>query len=346
MTGFQHAIIGCGRVAPNHVDGFARVPGWSVAAACDREAHVTAFAAEHGIPRTARDPQELFADPGVTSVSIAVDHAQHGPLVERALRAGKHVLVEKPICLDPAEARRLTALAAQHGLVLAVVAQHRYDPLVLAVRRWVADGELGRLVFGAVQLKARRPADYYTGSYWRGTVAGEGGSALVNQGYHALDAIHWICGDVTVAGALAGRRVLGDVIETEDTLSGLLSAGGTPVTLNVTVGSSEEWRSRIELVGDLGWIVFDLDHPGRVHDWGGSARLDSLAGAERDRSLAEEPPGPAYYGTSHRRLIADFCRSVATGEPMLSAAGDAVATLDTIVELYERAQAGSAPAPD
>ncbi|QMU67395.1 Gfo/Idh/MocA family protein [Streptacidiphilus sp. P02-A3a] len=335
MTDYRHALIGCGRVAANHVDGFRRVPGWVLAAACDREPHVAEFARAHAIPRVTRDAGELFADPSVTSVSIAVDHRQHGPLVERALLAGKHVLVEKPLCLDPKEARDLVALADERSLVLSAVAQHRYDPLVLAVRDWVARGLLGDLVQASVALQARRTPEYYTDSYWRGTQDGEGGSALINQGYHCLDAVRWICGDLTATAALRRTRRLAGVIETEDTLGALLSASGVPVTLNVTVASSVEWRTRIEIVGVRGSVVFDLDHPGRLSHWEGPAELVRLAERENARGLAEEPPGASYYGTSHRRQIADFCRGVAGGGAMLSSAADAVGTLETIVSLYE-----------
>jgi UDP-N-acetyl-2-amino-2-deoxyglucuronate dehydrogenase len=339
MTTYSHAIIGCGRVAPNHVDGFRQVPGWSVDWACDRDPHAQAFAETHRVPRWTRTASDVLGDPGVDSVSIAVDHAQHARLVREALEASKHVLVEKPLCLDRREARELVALAADRGRLLSVVAQHRYDPLVLALRSWVRDGLLGDLVFVAVSLQARRSADYYTGSYWRGTLAGEGGSALLNQGYHCLDAVRWICGELTVRDAMASTRALAGLIETEDSLSGLLSMGGVPVTLHVTVAGSVDWRTRLEVVGRDGAVTIDLDHPGALHHCSGPAELHRRAERERLRSRTEEPPGVDYYGVSHRRQIADFCRSVQTGQPMIASADDAVGTLDTALGLYEAARA-------
>src|SRR5487761_1501805 len=98
-TVFNHAIVGCGRVAANHVDGFRMVPGWSVAAACDRESHVAEFARIHAIPRAVRNADELFGDPEITSVTISVVLQQLARLVRAALLSGKHVLVEKPLCL-------------------------------------------------------------------------------------------------------------------------------------------------------------------------------------------------------------------------------------------------------
>lgn len=337
MTVFNHAIVGCGRVAANHVDGFRMVPGWSVVAACDRESHVAEFARSHAIPRAVRDAGELFEDAEITSVTISVDHQQHARLAEGALLSGKHVLVEKPLCLDPKQGRSLVELAERKRLVLSVVSQHRYDPVVLAVRQWIRNGLLGDLVQVHVSLQANRPPEYYTSSYWRGKRAGEGGSALMNQGYHCLDVVRWLCGELAAVAAVSQAIALAPVIETEDTLSGLLMAAGTPVLLSVTVASSTQWRTRIEVVGRSGSVIFDLDHPGRLHHWTGSAELVALAEEESARNLAEEPPGVSYYGISHRRQIADFCRSIASGAPMLSSAADALGTLETIKDLYELA---------
>ncbi|WP_327004500.1 Gfo/Idh/MocA family oxidoreductase [Dactylosporangium sp. NBC_01737] len=340
----SHAIIGCGRVAPNHVDGFGQLSGWSVDVACDRDPAVARFAAAHGIPRWTQSVRDVLEDPSVGSVSIAVDHAQHGPLVRQALQAGKHVLVEKPICLDRREARELVAFAADRGLVLSTVAQHRYDPLVLALRSWVREGLLGDLVYVTASLQARRTNEYYTGSYWRGRRTGEGGSALINQGYHCLDAIRWICGDLTVRDAMASARFLGDALETEDTIVGLLQAADVPVTLHVTVAGRVDWRTRLEVVGGDGTAVIDLDHPGTLHHCAGSADLLRRAELERARSHEETAPGIDYYGISHRRQIADFGRAVSTGAAMMVPAAAAADTLDTVLDLYDQAYASRVPA--
>ncbi|MFD6091122.1 Gfo/Idh/MocA family protein [Oerskovia sp. NPDC060338] len=335
----NHAIIGCGRVAPNHASGFGRVDGWAVSVVCDTVApRAEAFAAEHGIPRATSDINGILNDDNVTSVSVTVDHASHAGIVEAALRAGKHVLVEKPFGLDPAEARRLVDLARAQGLTLSVVSQHRYDSVVVAIKEWMTQGLLGETVFVSASLQARREGAYYMDSSWRGTQAGEGGSALMNQGYHCLDTVRWLCGDLTTRAATARTVSLGGVIETEDTLCGMLTTeAGAAVLLSITVASSLEWRSRIEIAGTRGTVTFDLDHPGRLHHWYGSPELDALAEAENARSLTDEPVGISYYGISHQQQISDFCSNVSTGRPMLFDAGDSVGTLEAVVGLYDRA---------
>ncbi|WP_169165668.1 Gfo/Idh/MocA family protein [Cellulomonas taurus] len=335
----RHAIIGCGRVAPNHIDAFAAVDGWEVALVCDEKPRAAAFAAEYAVPAWTDRAEDVLADDDITSVSVAVGHHAHADLVEAALRAGKHVIVEKPFGLDPERSRDLARYAATQDLTLTVVSQHRYDPVVAAVRSWLDEGLLGTVVYATATLQAHRSPDYYSESTWRGRRAGEGGSALINQGYHCLDVLRWLCGDLEVERAVSRTVALADVIETEDTLCGLLTtSAGAPVLLGITVASAAQWRTRIEIVGTEGSVSFDLDHPGRLHDWHGSPALCERASAEQARGVQEDPPGLAYYGVSHRRQIADFCAAVSEHRAMMFAPLDALGTLATITELYRQGE--------
>ncbi|MFD8378388.1 Gfo/Idh/MocA family protein [Streptomyces sp. NPDC059679] len=348
MKPLAHAIVGCGRVAPNHVDGLSALPDAEIRWACDRNlTRAQSLAREHGVPRTTSDPRIVLEDPAVDSVSIAVDHAQHAALATAALEAGKHVLVEKPLALDPRDGTALHALAKRTGRVLSVVSQHRYDPVVTAVRDWIAAGLLGHLVSGTVSLQCGRDADYYAQSYWRGTWAGEGGSALVNQGYHALDVTRWLCGGLTVAGAAAGRTAPRGGMETEDTLAAVLRApGGALLTYHVTVASGITWRTRIELIGTEGSVLFDLDHPGTLHLAEGGDALRAAARAVIDREAEPAPVGIGYYGISHRRQIADFAAAIRDGHVMAASGEEGLYTLRLLDELYRSARrVDTAPAP-
>ncbi|GGP76149.1 oxidoreductase [Saccharothrix coeruleofusca] len=338
-----HAIIGCGRVAPNHLDAFSVIPGVTVKWACDRTPeHAAELAGVGGAVKVTDDYREVLADDSVDSVSITVDHAQHAELAAAALRAGKHVLVEKPLAMTAAEGQELVALAESAGLVLSVVSQHRYDPLVVAARRWLRDGLLGRLVSVNTVLQCGRTPAYYQDSYWRGSWAGEGGSALVNQGYHGLDVTRWLCDGLDVVSAAAGTTCLREAMETEDTFAALLrSPSGALVTFSVTVASVVAWRSRITLVGTGGTVVFDLDHPGTLHFAEGGEQLLREVELQRARAVREEPSGIDYYGISHRAQAVDFCESIRTGKPMAASGRAGLETLLLLDELY-RVGAGQA----
>lgn len=352
MPDLVHAIVGCGRIAPNHAHGFRARPGVELRWACDPDRPAAdRLAAGFDIPRTATDLDQVLADPEVTSVSIAVDHGRHAELAARALAAGRHVLLEKPFATRAGDARALTATAERAGLVLSVVSQHRYDPVVSAVTEWVAEGLLGRLTQAFAVQQCRRTREYYAD--WHGTRSGEGGSALINQGYHALDVLRALCGGtLEVVGATGGALVLGDAIENEDTLAAVLRGpDGLAATYSVTVTSTLEWWTRLGLTGTAGSVVFDLDHPGTLHLCAGGPELLARAAALRadtdnDAADAGQAPGIGYYGASHRRQIAEFCAAVRSGAPVLADAAEGLATLDLIEAMYRRAGwAGPADVP-
>jgi predicted dehydrogenase len=247
--------------------------------------------------------------------------------------------MEKPIALREHDAIEIVQEAAARGLVLAVVSQHRYDPVVRSVKRWIDGGLLGDIACVTVQLECSRDRAYYTTSDWRGTWCGEGGSVLINQGYHCVDVLRWLCGPIGDVAAMLGTVRLGDTIETEDTFSATLrlKCGGL-ATLAITSAGTRLWQSRIQVVGTGGTVTFDLDHPGKIHEWSGThalARRATKLAAELDR--VGLPPGVDYYGVSHRSQVADFCRAVETGQALEVSPGDAIETLRVIGRLYSSA---------
>jgi len=339
----RHAIIGCGQVAPNHLDGFRQCVQSEIVWVCDRNpAVLESFMTANGLTCGTLDHREVFADPNVDSVSIAVDHAQHAALTREALLAGKHVLCEKPFVLSLRDANELTALARERGLILAVVAQHRYDPLIKKIHQMIADGKLGRLVTVSAILQCKRLPEYFQKSYWRGTLAGEGGSVLINQGYHVLDVMVWLGGAITQVSALQDTLRLQGVIETEDTFVGALRfESGALGSIAFTSASEARWRTRIDLVGTGGSLHFDIDYPDTLH----FSCLSSENEQEMRDFIAHDsqlrdvpPPGKNYYGIAHRYQIAEFVQAVA-GQGTISVDGnEATRTLDAVLRLYQSAR--------
>ena len=342
MTGpsLKHAIIGCGRVAPNHVAGVRHSGVAEVVWACDRDlAIATTFAEAHAIPKSSSDVHAVLAEPDVVSVSIAVDHAQHAALARAALLAGKHVLVEKPTAIRLSEAQALTALAAERGLRLATIAQHRFDPLFIEIKRLVDAGALGDLVSVWTTLVCGRDPSYYSDSYWRGTWEGEGGSILINQAYHCVDLMVALAGRPRVLSCHTGILKLGDVLQTEDVATATFAfPNGALGSLCCASATTEFWRSRIDLVGSQGSLAFDIDHPAKLHHVNLPEHIDTeglWAAQVEGREIA---PGVEYYGASHNRQIADFLQALHGDRASRTPAEQGPITLAVITDLYSRAQ--------
>ena len=160
----KYGILGAGRIAARFSSCFEQnlVPGATLCAVASSDPQRAArFAQEHGIPRSYGSHEELLADPEIDVVYIATINSLHYECCVQAIRAGKHVLCEKPLVLTGAEARSLASLAAEHHVFLMEAMWTRFLPAIQTARRWVDEGRIGRLLCISANLCAGRdPKEY------------------------------------------------------------------------------------------------------------------------------------------------------------------------------------------
>ncbi len=193
-------LIGCGGfVKVVHLPNLARLSkDFSLAAVASRSgASAAAVAKRFAIPRATSDHRILLEDPNIDAVLVGTRHASHGRFVLEALAAGKHVFVEKPLCITVEEGQRIVELAASTGLVVRVGFNRRFAPALSLLRRAV--GPSGRRMFSCrVNVGA-------TAGDWSNTAA-EGGR-LVGEGVHFFDLCNWFMGSypLSVSAVAAGE---------------------------------------------------------------------------------------------------------------------------------------------
>jgi predicted dehydrogenase len=208
------------------------------------ETRARELAAAHGIERVHRDAAALAADDGVDLVAVCTPPRHHALPAHAALDAGRHVFVEKPLCLDPDEADALARAAAERpDRVCAVGFNLRGHRQVAAARGALAEGRLGRLTMIRTHwTAAARPPG------WRSSSA-EGGVALWEMGVHHLDLWRHLTGEeprrITATGGEEGALLLSAVTE-----------GGTLLATTVADGTSD--ANEVELVGELGRLTLTL----------------------------------------------------------------------------------------
>lgn len=338
-------IVGPGKVAHTHAAALATMEGAAegarLAAVCGRDAGRTAaFAAQYGA-RPYTDLDALLADPDVDAVLLCTPHPRHAEEGVRAARAGKHVLVEKPLCLTAADADRMIAAARGAGVRLGVVSQRRlYEP-VRRVRDAIDAGRIGRPVLGTLSLLGWRGPEYYAMDAWRGTWAGEGGGVLVNQAVHGLDLLLWFMGEVVeVQGAWANLNH--PDIEVEDTaVATLRFRGGGLGSVVVSNSQNPGLWGRVHVHGSNGASVGVQTDGGSsfvagvttaveppVNDlWTVPGEEGLLAGWQaEDRERAARVDVMSHY---HRLVLEDFVAAVREGrDPLVNGeAGRATAAL-------------------
>jgi predicted dehydrogenase len=141
-------VVGCGYWGPNLIRNFFDAPGCRVVAACDlSDTRLDAIARRHPSLRTTTSFDDLLADSGIHAIAVATPVASHAALARRALEAGKHVLVEKPMTTSAAEARQLVDLARERGLALMVDHTFVYTGAVRRIKQLIDSGELGNLYY-------------------------------------------------------------------------------------------------------------------------------------------------------------------------------------------------------
>ena len=181
---------------------------------------------------------------------IITPHYNHAAIAMDCLQAGRHVLVEKPMALEVAEADAMIAAAHASGRLLAINFQHRQRPEVRATRKLIQEGRLGKLQRINMVTPWPRSAAYYSQASWRATWPGEGGGVLMNQAPHDLDLVCHLMGRPDAV--VAWTRTTLHKIEVEDTATALLSwDSGTTGYLHVSTAEAGPVEG-IEIVGTGG----------------------------------------------------------------------------------------------
>jgi len=256
-------IIGCGTIAHWHAQAIQTIGAARLAGVADSRATAAQDFARQYHTESFQSIEELLSSPMVDAVCICTPSGLHAPLCIKAARAGKHVVVEKPMTLNLAEADDVIAACAASKVKMAVVSQLRFTQAVKTLKSAIDQGVLGRLISGDIYMKYYRSQEYYNQSSWRGTWKMDGGGALMNQGIHGVDLLLYMMGPVK--SVFAQAKTLVRNIEVEDTAAAVLEfQNGALGVIQATTSIYPGAPRRLEICGSKGTIVLEED---RIVSW-------------------------------------------------------------------------------
>jgi UDP-N-acetyl-2-amino-2-deoxyglucuronate dehydrogenase len=334
-------IVGTGVIAAWHADAIAMLPDARLVAVTDVAAGAAAdFAAARGCAAEP-DLDTLLARRDVEVVCVCVPSGLHAQVGARAARAGKHLVVEKPIDVSLDAADRLIEAARAAGVAMTVISQHRFDPGLVELKRLLDEDALGRLVLGEASTKWYRTQAYYDSAAWRGTYAMDGGS-LMNQGIHYVDLLRWCLGPPAEVMAVCTTQA--HQIEAEDTSLAIVRFGSGAVgTILSSTAAYPGFPQRLEITGTAGTVTIE---DGRI------VRRAVGAGPDPATPAASQDPGggrPAAAAASdpaaldvasHAAQIADLLAAADVGrEPAVSGENGREA-LEIVCAVYESSRTG------
>jgi len=250
-------IIGCGMIANFHARAIEEIRGARVVACFDMvPAAADRFASSTGC-RPYHKLQDMLADPKIDVVTVGTPSGAHLEPVVAAARAGKHVIVEKPLEITLRRCDKIIQECKKNKVVLSAIFPSRFHASSVELKRAVGEKRFGRLTMGDAYVKWFRPQSYYDSGAWRGTWQLDGGGALMNQAIHSVDLLTWLMGPVVEitahCGTLAHKR-----IAVEDTAVGSLRfANGALGVIEASTATYPGYLKRIEIHGSAGSAVIE-----------------------------------------------------------------------------------------
>ena len=338
-TGF--GIVGCGMIANFHAKAIENIAGAKLTAcfdmipgAVDRFAATQKCTGYHKL-------DEMLADPKVDVVTICTPSGVHMDPAVAAAKAGKHVIVEKPLEITLKRCDTIINACEKAGVQLGTIMPSRFSPANIELKKAIEKGRFGKLTLGDTYVKWWRSQEYYDSGGWRGTWKLDGGGAYMNQAIHNVDLLYWFMGDVAevagITGTLAHER-----IEVEDTGAACVKfKSGAIGVLEATTSAYPGLLKRTEIHGTQGSAIVEQDN----------IRLWSFAKEQnRDAEIREKYSTKAGTGgaadpkaidfTGHMLQFKDFLKAVSKGEKPAVDGYEGRKSVEIILAIYKSSWTG------
>ena len=321
-------IVGLGNMGATHAESIlaGKIDRIQLAAVCDGDStRLNQLPSIQGFTT----PDAMIASGAIDAILIATPHYLHVPIGIAALRAGLHVLIEKPISVHKADGERLLAAHQDRRQVFAVMFNQRTDPTYQKIRQLIQEGALGeiRRVNWIITDWFRSEA-YYASSGWRATWVGEGGGVLLNQCPHNLDLLQWMFGMPQRVRAFChfGRY---HHIEVEDDVTAYLEFGNGATGVFIASTGEAPGTNRLEITAEGGRVVIEDDrilytrNTVPMSEFGRVSR-QAFARPETGTSLISA----SAHGGQHNEILQNFVAAILDGKPLVAPAAEGLRSVE------------------
>ncbi|WP_314032904.1 Gfo/Idh/MocA family oxidoreductase [Mogibacterium timidum] len=307
----KYALIGCGRIAINHVTAAVN-NNMEIVAVCDIVPEkMEAILKKHGLVddksiKRYTDYKKMIEENELELVSIATESGKHASIALDVIDAGINVIIEKPMAMNIADAEEIIKRAAEKNVKVSACHQNRFNVAIQEVRKAIEGERFGKLSHASINVRWNRNKGYYDQAPWRGTWEEDGG-CLMNQCIHGIDLLRWMMGDEVVEVYGATRQQFHDYLEAEDVGVAVVkfkngAIGTIEGTTNVYPQNLEE---TLYIFGENGTVKVGGKSTNTIDVWDFK---DETAEDEKNKGLEEETSN--VYGNGHTSLFADVIEAI------------------------------------
>ena len=340
MQVLRYAIVGCGRISPNHLMA-AKENNLNIVALCDLIPGNTADKiTKCGLPADIKqytDYKHMLEQEDLDLVAIATESGKHAAIALDCIEKGIHVIIEKPIALSLEDADAIITTAECKGVKVCACHQNRFNKSIQKIREALEQERFGRLLHGTAHIRWNRGPAYYQQAPWRGTWEQDGG-ALMNQCIHNIDLLRWMMGDEVTEVIAYTDRLNHDYIEAEDLGIALVkfkngAYGIIEGTTNVYPANLEE---TLYIFGEKGTVKAGGHSVNIIEEW---IFADQIDDPETIKAQFHENP-PNIYGFGHKPLYADMIAAINSNRTPYVDAQAGRRAVELVLAIYKSACTG------
>ena len=338
----KYALIGCGRIAVNHIKAAVN-NHLEISAVCDPVPEaMEVLLARYGLEKDDTihrytDYEEMIEAEQPTLVGIATESGLHAEIALYCIDHGVNLIIEKPMAMSIADADEIIRRSEEKGVKVSACHQNRFNVAVQETRKALEAGRFGKLSHGSIHVRWNRNQDYYTQAPWRGTWAQDGG-CLMNQCIHGIDLLRWMMGDEVEEVYGVTRQQFHHYLEAEDVGMAVVkfkngAIGTIEGTTNVYPKNLEE---TLYLFGEQGTVKIGGTSTNNIDVWNFA---DENAADSQKKGLQEATSN--VYGNGHTSLYADVIDAIEHDrKPYVDAVAGRNA-LEMILAIYKSQQTGA-----
>lgn len=338
----KYALIGCGRIATNHVKAVLN-NGLEFVAACDVDLeNIEKLLSKHNLEKEVSikrytDYKDMIANhPDLDLVAIATPSGIHAEIALYCIDHDINVIIEKPMAMNISDANEIIKRSEEKGVKVSACHQNRFNVAVQKMRKAVEEGRFGKLSHGSIHVRWNRNKDYYIQAPWRGTWAEDGG-CLMNQCIHGIDLLRWMMGNEvdTVYGVT--RQQQHHYLEAEDVGMAVVTfKNGAVATIEGTTNVyPQNLEETLYLFGENGTVKLGGKSTNNIDVWDFK---DETEADKENKGLEEQTSN--VYGNGHTSLYADMIEAINTNrQPYVDAVSGRNA-LEMILAIYKSMKTG------
>lgn len=336
----RYALIGCGRISPNHIAA-AKENGLEIVAMCDINIeNIKDKMVKFDLPDTIAkytDYREMIEKEKIDLAAIATESGKHAEIAINCIEAGINLIIEKPIALSLHDADRIIEMAEKKNVKVCACHQNRFNKSVQKIRDAVEKNRFGRMFYGTAHIRWCRDYEYYSRAKWRGTWEQDGG-ALMNQCIHNIDLLRWMMGDEVEEVVGMTDRLHHDYIEAEDLGIALIrfKSGAYGIVEGTTNIYPKNLEETLYLFGEKGTVKAGGQSVNVIEEWRFSDMLDD---PEEVKTRFHENP-PNVYGYGHKPLYADVIDAIKNDRKPYVDAKAGKRALELVLAIYKSAATG------